>query len=381
MSLDDDARAELAALEAVHRRRGMRVVDGPMGPRVRVDGREVVNLASNDYLGLAGDPRLVEAAQRALAESGVGAGASRLIVGNHREHVALEAALADWLQRDGVRTFSSGYAANVGVLSALLGPEDLVVSDALDHASIIDGCRLSRTRVIVVPHGDVHAVEAALTSHRGRRRLVVSESLFSMDGDLADVEALAAIARRHDAALMIDEAHALGVFGPEGRGWCAERGVVPDLVVGTFGKALGSAGAFVATSAAVAEWLWNRARSFVFSTGPAPAIAAATRAAITIVRGADSARATLEGHARRLRAAMPAIGGDARSPIAPWVVGDDRRAMAISTELLAAGVFAQGIRPPTVPVGTARLRMSLMATHTSADLDFVIEALRNAVRQ
>jgi 8-amino-7-oxononanoate synthase len=301
-----------------------------------------------------------------------------LIVGNHREHVALEAALGDWLRVSGVRLFNSGYAANVGTISALVGAGDTVISDELNHASIIDGCRLSRADVIVVPHRDIAAFERALAS-RGGRKLVVSESLFSMDGDIADVEALAALARRHDAALMLDEAHAVGVMGPEGRGIAAARGVVPDLLVGTSGKALGAFGAFVATTRAVAELLWNRARSFVFSTGLPPAVAASVRAAIEVVRGSEGQerREAVARNARDLRRRIPGLGGDGASPIAPLVVGDDRTVMDVSGRLFERGVFVQGIRPPTVPVGTARLRISVSAGHSEGD----VAALHDAMRQ
>src|SRR6195256_2399731 len=247
---------------------------------VRLDGRDVLNFASNDYLGLAGDPRLIRSAAAALDDGGTGAGASRVIVGNHRQHVILEAAVADWLRCGGVALFNSGYAANVGVLSALLRAGDVVFSDELNHASIIDGCRLSRAEITVFRHRDVAALEAALDAREGRRRLVVSESLFSMDGDLADVEAIAALCKRHDAAFVLDEAHAMGVIGPEGRGLAALHGVVPDVVIGTFGKALGGFGAFAATSRAVADLLWNKARPLVFSTGLPPSIPAAATAAI-----------------------------------------------------------------------------------------------------
>jgi len=377
VSLDDDARSELAKLEAAGRLRTPRVLDGLQGPRAVVDGRSVLNLASNDYLSLAGDPRLARAGAAALETGGAGAGASRLIVGNHREHVALEAALGDWLRVPGLRLFNSGYAANVGTISALVGTGDTVISDELNHASIIDGCRLSRAEVIVVPHRDLGAFERALASRSGRK-LVVSESLFSMDGDIADVEALSVLARRHDAALMLDEAHALGVMGPEGRGVASSRGVVPDLLVGTSGKALGGFGAFVATSRAVAELLWNRARSLVFSTGLPPAVAASVRAAIEIVRateGEDRRRAVAR-NARALRDRIPGLGGDSASPIAPLLVGDDRVVMELSSRLLERGVFVQGIRPPTVPVGTARLRVSVSAGHSDSDVVVLHDAMR-----
>jgi 8-amino-7-oxononanoate synthase len=450
VSLDDEARAELSRLEADGRLRVPRVVDGLHGPRVTVDGADVLNFASNDYLSLAGDRRLARAAAVALDEAGSGAGASRLIVGNHRCHVALEAALADWLRTGAARLFSSGYATNVGVITALAGAGDVIFSDELNHASIIDGCRLSRAQIVVVPHRDVRALEAALASHHGRRRFVISETLFSMDGDVADVVALAELARRHDAALILDEAHAVGVWGPEGRGIAAEHGVVPDILVGTCGKALGASGAFAATTPAIAQLLWNRARSLVFSTGGPPAVAAAVAAAIEIVRGreGDDRRRAVARNARRLRehvvslgrsstassragsSMSPAdavvslggdrapslagdprplggdrapslagdprplggdrapslagdprpLGGDPASAVAPLLVGDDRAVMQLARRLFDAGVFAQGIRPPTVPPGTARIRISVSAGHSENDIATLAAALVDALR-
>ena len=381
MTLDEEARAELAELEAAHRLRVPRVLDGKQGPRASVDGVLVLNFSSNDYLGLAGDRRLASAAAAAAEESGVGGGASRLIVGNHRRLVSLERALGDWLRCTGVRLFSSGYAANVGVLATLARPGDVVFSDELNHASIIDGCRLSRAEVIVYAHGDLAALEAALKRSGGRRRLVVSESLFSMDGDLADVRGLAELCRVHDAALVLDEAHALGARGPEGRGVAAEAGVVPDVVIGTCGKALGAAGAFAATTRAISDLLWNRARSLVFSTASPAMVAAAVEAALTIVRGTegDERRTALADRARALRARVHA-GGAGDSAIAPILVGDDRRVMQQTARMLEQRVFVQGIRPPTVPEGTARLRISLSAGHTCEDVESLVAALGDAVR-
>ena len=383
MSLDDEARAELRELEAAHRLRGSRTVDGAQGLHVTLDGAAVLNLASNDYLGLAADRRLAQAAARALDEGGVGAGASRLISGTHRAHVTLEAALADWTRCAGARLFGSGYAANTGVIATLARAGDAVFSDELNHASIIDGCRLSRAEVVVFPHRDLAALEQALARSTHRRRLVVSESLFSMDGDLADVAGLAALCARHGAALVLDEAHAVGVLGPEGRGLAAAHGVVPDVLIGTFGKALGTFGAFAATTRAIADLLWNRARPFVFSTAMPPAIAAATLASLEIVRGAEGAdrRRALGVHAQRARAALPAAGGELESPIVPILVGDDRRVMALSARLLEERIFVQGIRPPTVPPGTARLRLGLVATLSEPELERALVVITNAMRQ
>jgi 8-amino-7-oxononanoate synthase len=382
VSLDDDVRAELRELEARHRLRVPRVVDGMHGPRVTLDGVEVINAASNDYLSLAGDRRLARAAVNALDEYGTGAGASRLITGTHRRHVALEHALADWLQCGAARLFNTGYAANV-VVTALLRPGDVVFSDELNHASIIDGCRLSRADVVVFRHLDLAALEHALATRTGRRRIVISETLFSMDGDVADVAALAALCKRHDAALILDEAHAIGVWGPEGRGIAAEAGVVPDVLIGTCGKALGGFGAFAATSSAIADLLWNRARPFVFSTALPPSVAAAVHAAIEIVRGTEGEerRRNLVAHASELRlmfgraASTFVLGGHARSAIAPVIVGGDQRVMAISAALLEKRVFVQGIRPPTVAEGTARLRISLCAGHSAEDIQRVASTL------
>ena len=310
MSLDDEALAELRALEAAHLLRVPRVLDGAQGPLATLDGIEVLNLASNDYLGLAADPRLTKAAAAALDEGGLGAGASRLVTGNHRAHVALEAALADWLRCSGVRLFNTGYAANTGVLAALLRTGDAVFSDELNHASIIDGCRLSRADVVVFPHRDLAVLEAALARSTHRRRVVVSESLFSMDGDLADVAGLSSLCTRHGAALVLDEAHAVGAMGPEGRGVAAEAGVVPDVLVGTCGKALGTFGAFAASTRAIADLLWNRARPFVFSTGMPPSIAAATLASARDRARQRGRRAPAD--ARRARAPVPGAGAARR---------------------------------------------------------------------
>jgi 8-amino-7-oxononanoate synthase len=382
VSLEDDVLDELRALADAHRMRVPRIVDGMQGPRAIIDGRELVSFASNDYLGLAGDPRLVRAASAALSDGGTGVGASRLIVGNHRQHVMLEDAVADWMRCSGVRLFNTGYAANVGVLTSLLRAGDVVYSDELNHASIIDGCRLSRAEVVVVPHRDYTALEAGLATRRGRRRLVISESLFSMDGDHADVARIAALCKRHDAAFVLDEAHAVGALGPEGRGLAADHGVLPDVVIGTFGKALGSFGAFAATTRAIADLLWNRARTLVFSTGLPPSIPAASRAAVELVRGVEGEqrRRTLAAHARRLRELVRDLGGEPTSAIAPLRIGGDLAVMTCTDSLLARGIYVQGIRPPTVPAGTARLRVGLTAAHTTQQLELLAHHLDDLSR-
>jgi 8-amino-7-oxononanoate synthase len=383
VSLDEEAQRELDDLSRAHRLRTARVVQGGQGAMVTLDGREVLSFASNDYLGLARDPRLVRAAMEEAERSGVGAGASRLIVGNHAAHVELEQAIADWMRCGGVRLFNSGYAANTGVLTSLLAAGDVVFSDELNHASIIDGCRLSRAKVVVYPHADLAALEQLLAQHTGRRRVIVSETLFSMDGDIADAERLAALARISDAVLVLDEAHAVGSRGPEGRGVAASSGIRPDVLVGTLGKALGAFGAFAATTRAVADLLWNRARPLVFSTGLPPMVCAAARAAVTIVRGSEGTelRRVLAAHASAFRSVVANAGGARDSAIVPVVVGDDEIVMRITSHLLERGVFIQGIRPPTVPEQTSRLRVAISAAHDAEHVRTTAETVNDAMRR
>jgi len=370
MKLLEDARRAMEALEKKGRLRGRRTFEGAMGQRLLLEGREVHNFSSNDYLGLAADERLVLAAKQ--AGRGLGAGASRLIVSPavHRE---LERSLAQWLHREDVQLFNSGYAANVGVLSTIAGDGTVVFSDELNHASIIDGCRLSRAKVVVYRHADYGDLEEKLASAGESRKLVVSESLFSMDGDLADVSRLRVLADSFGATLMLDEAHAVGVRGPQGRGVAAELGVVPDLLIGTLGKAFGCYGAFVAGDAVVMDWLWNRARSLVFSTGLPALLSEAALEALEIIcsEEGDRRRERVEANWKGLAARLGVV---AQSQIVPWLVGSDSDAVAVSNRLLAAGVFVQAIRPPTVPEGTARLRIAL-GTHAADAMDALAGAL------
>lgn len=371
--------AQLDELEGAGLLRAPRVITGPQGPEVEIDGRRVICLCSNNYLGLADDPRIAAAAHEALHHEGVGAGASRLISGSMESHRSLETRAAALVEAEAALFFSTGYAANLGTIQALAGPEDLVLSDALNHASLIDGCRLSRARVEVFRHRDVDHAAHILREHRAHARsaLIVTDALFSMDGDRAPLRELRALADEHAAGLVVDEAHALGVLGPHGRGACAEAGVRADALVGTLGKALGVSGAFVAGARALIRLVENRARSYVFSTAPSPAIAAAASAAIDAAFAADDRRARLVSHARRLRDGLRALGfetpaGD--SPIIPLHVGEPRETMELSARLLQAGVFIHGIRPPTVPPGTSRLRITPMATHTDEHIDRALAA-------
>jgi 8-amino-7-oxononanoate synthase len=379
--------AELAELAAADRLRSCPEAEGASRVHVRVSDRPRVSFCSNDYLGLASHPDILSAAAQAAARDGFGASASRLVSGDLPAHRHLEANLATFLGRQAALVFPTGYQANLGVLSALAGPDDLIVSDALNHASIIDGCRLSRAQIAVYPHADA-AAAARLLAGAGqfRRRLLVTESLFSMDGDLAPVAALAEAASESDAILMVDEAHAFGVLGPGGRGVCAAAGVVPEVLIATLGKALGSGGGFAAGDRALRDILVNRARTFIYTTALPPPVAAAADAALTLVAGAegDRRRRLLDGHCTWLREQIARLGLDvqARSSggaILPILVGSNARALAASAALAARGIFVPAIRPPTVPVGSARLRVTLSASHDRADLVALVDALAEAV--
>jgi 8-amino-7-oxononanoate synthase len=320
------------------------------------------SFCSNDYLGLAAAP---------APQAASGATASRLVCGDRPEHVDLERAVAALVRQPAALVYTSGYAANVGLLSALAGPGDVIVSDALNHASLIDGARLSRARVVIVPHLDLQAFAQAARAARGARTFLVTESYFSMDADGPDLRALRSIADETGAALLVDEAHALGVFGPEGSGLCGHAGVAADAVVGTFGKAFGAGGAFVAGSPVLIQWLWNRSRSFVFSTGLSPAVAAAALASLSRAASDPSLRERVIASARGFRAALAAVGVPiaGHGHIVPWVVGDAERALSAAAALRARGVDVLAIRPPSVPPGTARLRLTVTAAHEPRDLE------------
>jgi 8-amino-7-oxononanoate synthase len=303
------------------------------------------------------------------------------VSGNVSAHEDAEAALAGWLGTESALLFSSGYAANVGTVAALAGRGDVIVSDALNHASLIDGCRLSGAEVRVVPHLDLAATEAALANaHQARRRWVVTESYFSMDGDSPDLLRLRALCDQHDAALVLDEAHVLGVLGPRGRGLAAESGITPDVLIGTAGKSLGLHGAFVAGSSALRLWLWNRARSFVFSTGVSPILAAAVTHRVARLAADDAGRARLEARGSQLREGLAALGVTGavggRGPVIPWVLGSSEATVARSRRLRDHGILVQAIRPPTVSNGTARLRITVHARLTPEDIERALAAFR-----
>jgi 8-amino-7-oxononanoate synthase len=354
--------ARLDAIRRADRWRSIRTLDGPM-PRAVLDGRPIVSFASNDYLGLSGHPRVAEAATDAIARWGTGSGASRLVVGGRPIHDELERELADWKGTDAALLLPTGFAANLAVLATLAdSPDVLVVSDELNHASIIDGARLSRGRVAVGRHCDPSHVDELLAAHDGPA-LVVSDTVFSMDGDEAPIEALAEVCHRHAALLVLDEAHA--VLGP------SVDGLDVVLVrVGTLSKALGSLGGFVAADRAVIDLLVNAARPFIFTTAPTPGDTAAALAALRVLRSADG-RALVE----RLRGHVDAVAPGHPSPVVPVILGDESAALAASARLLEQGLLVPAIRPPTVAPGTSRLRVALSAAHTDDEVERLVKAL------
>lgn len=385
-ALDRLVAERLGAIRARGTYRRMRVLSGAQAPRMTVDGREVLLFAGSNYLDLAHHPELVEASARAARDFGCAAGGSRLISGNLDLHEALEAELAAFLGTESALVFGTGYMANVGVIPALVGRGDAVVSDALCHASIVDGCRLSGAAVRVVPHGDVAAFETALeaAARECDRVLVVLDGVYSMDGDLAPLPALFAAARRHGALVLLDDAHGTGTLGANGRGSAEHLDVegTADVLLGTLGKALGSFGAFVAGSAALRELLVNTARSFVFSCALAPPQIEAARAALRVLRREPWRRERLEANAVYLRRQL-AERGLATAPstthIVPIVIGENAPTMAACEALLERGFYAQGIRHPSVPEGTARLRLTPMATHTEAEIEALADAVGEVV--
>lgn len=381
-SLADQISAELNALRLTSRFRTCQTFEGNSRISVRLQGRPCVSFCSNDYLGLAADPRLQLAASEATSVSGFGAGASRLVAGTHSHHTELEKAIATYLTLPAALLFPTGYQANLGVFTALAGPQDLVVADRAVHASILDGCRLSRAKLAIYPHLDAEAADRHLR-HLGpakRRRFLVTESLFSMDGDFAPLQDLATIAASHDAALIVDEAHAIGSLGPGGRGLCAEHKVRPDILIGTFGKAFGTSGAFVAGTDDLRDYLINRSRTFIFTTGLPVPIAAATTAALRIVAApeGDDRRNLLTHRSTQLGTALSLPTRSIPSPIVPITIGPDDQTLKAAAHLLSKGFFVQAIRPPAVREGTSRLRVTLSSLHTEeqvADLLAAIDSL------
>ena len=385
--------AELREISEANLRRGLRTVEGMQGPTMRHAGRTLVNLSSNNYLGLANFSAIIEASVEAARGAGASGAASPLISGHMSAHEELARALAAFKRKEAALVFGSGFLANLGLITALAGEGDAVFSDALNHASIVDGCRLSRARVHIYPHGNLNRLEDALKrASSARRKLIVTDGVFSMDGDLAPLPGICELARKYNALLVVDDAHATGVIGEDGRGSGAYFGVGDGVSVsmGTLGKALASYGAFACADSEVIEYLINKARPYIYSTSLPPAVAAASCAALRVAEGAEGERRreNLANLCARFRAGLRHIGvrvseqpPGAEIPIFPIIVKDTEKTLTLAEHLMEAGVYLLAIRPPTVPEGTSRLRATLMATHTEAQIDRTLDALESGLKK
>jgi 8-amino-7-oxononanoate synthase len=381
--LDD----ELQSLKEAGLLRKMPGIEARSATHIRIDGRELLLMASNDYLSLSQHAHLIDAAAQAAEQWGAGSGSARLISGSSALFDTLEKRLADFKQTQAALVFSTGYMANIGLLSALTGKDDIIFSDELNHASIIDGCRLSRAKVCVYPHVDMADMETQLQqSGRYRRRIIVTDALFSMDGDIAPLPRLLELARTHDAVLIVDDAHGTGVLGPDGRGTVAHFGLKDNdrlILMGTLGKALGCFGAFVAGSRVLIDYLVNRARSFIFTTAMPPANVAAALAALDLVEQEPTLRERLQENTDFMHSELRSLGfdlGSSQTQIIPIMAGEASTAVAMASDLMKQGVFLQAIRPPTVPQGAARLRLTVTALHTRQHLEQAVEALEKTGR-
>lgn len=355
-------------------------VEGAQQPHLNLGGERLLSFCSNDYLGLANDPAVVEAFQAGAAQFGVGSGASHLVCGHHQQHQQLEQALARHTGREAALLFGSGYQANLAVISTLMQRGDTVLQDKLNHASLLDGSRLSQARFLRYRHGDVAHLEQQLESAQGKV-LVVTDAVFSMDGDIAPLSTLAPLCEQHKAWLMVDDAHGYGVLGPGGAGSLAQVGLSQDqvpILVGTLGKALGTGGAFVAGSQTLIDYLVQFARPYIYTTAMPPALASATLAALALVRDDNSRRESLVERIRQFKAGMASVDIElmpSDTAIQPLWMGDNEKALSASARLRQKGMLVTAIRPPTVPAGSARLRVTLSAAHTQADVDQLLEAL------
>jgi len=381
MSLLDSLTDELQALDAAGLRRRHRTVDAPCQPEVVIDGQPLLAFCSNDYLGLANHPALSEALCAGARQWGTGSGASHLVSGHLRPHQDLEEALARFVGREAALAFTTGYMANLGIIPSLVGRGDAVFADRLNHASLIDAVQLSRADHQRYPHSDVAALAQLLSASTAKRKLIVTDAVFSMDGDLAPLADLLALAEAHDAWLVVDDAHGFGVLGPQGRGSAAHCGLPPAprlIVMGTLGKAAGVGGAFVAGDARVIDWLLQRARTHIFTTAAPPALACALMKSLELIATGDARRTHLGALIARLRTGCanlpwPLLPSD--TAIQPLIIGDNHETLRLADALRAKGVWVPAIRPPTVPAGQARLRITLSATHTLAQVDTLCQAL------
>jgi glycine C-acetyltransferase len=385
--MTDFIQDQLQSLRKASLYRRLRSVAGEQDAVLTVDGRQVLNLCSNNYLGLANHPALRKAAKEAIDRYGCGSGASRLISGNMTLHEELESQIAELKGTEAALVFNSGFQANTGIIPVLVGEGDVILSDALNHASIIDGSRLARAKIAVYGHCDLDELERGLrNSPPDSRKLIVTESLFSMDGDEAPLADIVSLAEEHGAVVMVDEAHATGIYEPNGAGLVAKLGLGDRVLVqmGTLGKALGGFGAYVAGSKALRELLINRCRSFIFTTSLPPTVMAMAIAAIDLIKKEPERRQALRNNCQLLRGGLELLGyslGTSQSQILPLMIGDATQCMKLSEDLLQRGVFAQGIRPPTVSPGTSRLRITLMATHTREHIDLALRAFEEVARE
>ena len=383
----DFLRDQLEDLKRSGLYRSLREVEGPPGTTIVIDGRKLLQFSSNNYLGLANHPRLKAAAMAAVERYGVGSGASRLVCGNLDLNRKLEEKLAQLKKKESALLYSTGYMANLGVIAALAGEGDLILSDEFNHASIVDACRLSRAQTRVYPHKRMDELEKLLAgAESSKRRLIVTDGIFSMDGDIAPLPDLVDLAEKYECLLMVDDAHATGVLGPNGGGTGDHFGLAEkiDVAMGTFGKALGGFGAFVAGDRNLRELLINCSRPFMFTTGLPPSVLAAGIAALEVVEEEPEMRARLWDNANLLRNGIEEMGftlAGGETQIIPLLAGDASLAMEMSSLLREEGLFIQGIRPPSVPPGTSRLRITVSAAHTRGELAFALEALQKVGRK
>ena len=381
-ALHAELKTQLAQLAVDGLTRRRRTLDAPCGPLARVDGRELISFCSNDYLGLASESALIEAACTGARHWGVGSGASHLVSGHLTPHEALEQRLAAFVGFPRVLLFSTGYMANLGLIAALVGRDDAVFADKLNHASLIDAVQLSRAHSQRYPHGDLATLERQLTASAAKRKLILTDAVFSMDGDLAPLPELLALAERFDAWLVIDDAHGFGVLGAQGRGSLAHFALpVAQRVIymGTLGKAAGASGAFVAGSETVIEWLLQRARTYIFTTGSSPIIACALLAGLDLIEAGDARRAHLRELTAQLRDGLASTRWRLMSSptaIQPVIIGDNHEALRVANALYEHGLWVPAIRPPTVPKGSARLRVSLSAAHSTDHVARLVDALK-----
>jgi 8-amino-7-oxononanoate synthase len=376
----DDLKADLNELDARSLKRVRRSLDTPCGPHARVNGRDMLAFCSNDYLGLASEPELARSLQAGVQRWGCGSGASHLVSGHYTVHDTLEGRLAAFVGCERALYFSTGYMANAGTIPALVGRGDAIFADRLNHASLVDGALLSRAELHRYPHADVAALERALATSSAKRKLIVTDSVFSMDGDVAPLSALLELAERFDTWLMVDDAHGFGVLGPDGRGALREAGLASWrlIYVGTLGKAAGVSGAFVAGQSDVVEWLMQKARTYIFTTGAPPALAEALLKSLESIENGAARRAQLAALISQLQAELKLARWrlmPSRTPIQPVLIGDNAETVAVARALWDAGLWVPAIRPPTVPQGSARLRISLTAAHTADDVRALVHAL------